>query len=510
MSNEKSNERIKRLKALDREALRLGEAAEILRWDQETYMPEDAIEARSEQVAILESLAHERNTAEEVGALLTELGSTEENPMGDPSLDWGERAFLRAKRRAYSLSTKLPPQLVRRFAEVTSRAQAAWVKAKAQNDFGSFRPHLEEIVRLNQEKAGRYGYEEHVYDALLDQFEPFMKTAEVERVFAGLRDSLVELVRQIGERTQVDDLFLHRSYPVDRQEVLGGELLEQLGYEFSRGRLDVSAHPFTTTLGPNDVRITTKYQEELFASAVFSTIHEAGHALYELGVDPAYHNTLLATGTSLGIHESQSRLWENMIGRSREFWSHWFPRVKELFPEQLSGVEKEQFYRAINRVEPSLIRIEADEVTYSLHVILRFQLEVELMTGALEVKDLPEAWNATMEDLLGITPPSDAKGVLQDVHWSMGAIGYFPTYALGNLYGAQFLDKLLADLPDAYEKVAAGELAPVLQWLREKIHRHGAAKTPKELVTEVTGRELDPGYFVRYLEAKYGEIYGLY
>lgn len=504
-----SNEKIDRLKALDREALRLGEAAETLRWDQETYMPEDAIEARSEQVAILESLAHERSTDEEIGTLLSELGSSEENPLGDPALDPDDRAFLRAKHRAYTLSTKLPADLVRRFAEVTSRSQAAWVKAKAREDFESFRPHLEEIVRLNQEKAERYGYEDHIYDALLDQFEPFMKTAEVERVFGGLRSALVSLVQRIRERPQVEDFFLHQNYPADRQALLGDELLRQLGYEFNRGRMDVSAHPFTTTLGPNDVRITTKYQEDLFASAVFSTIHEAGHALYELGVDGKYHNTLLATGTSLGIHESQSRLWENMIGRSREFWSYWLPKVKELFPEQLSGVDQEQFYRAINRVEPSLIRIEADEVTYSLHVILRFQLEVRLMTGDLAVKDLPEAWNATMEELLGITPPTDAKGVLQDVHWSMGAIGYFPTYALGNLYGAQFLDRLLAELPDAYEQVAAGDLAPILNWLREKIHRHGAAKTPKELMSEVTGRELEPGYFVRYLESKYGEIYGL-
>ena len=504
-----SNEKIERLKSLDREALRLGEAAETLRWDQETYMPEDAIEARSEQVAILESLAHERNTDEEIGKLLSQLGSNEDNPLGDPSLDPDDRAFLRAKQRAYTLSTKLPADLVRRFAEVTSRSQAAWVKAKARDDFESFRPHLEEIIRLNQEKAERYGYEDHIYDALLDQFEPFMKTAEVERVFGGLRDSLVDMVRRISERPQVDDLFLHQNYPADRQELLGNEFLEALGYDFNRGRLDVSAHPFTTTLGPNDVRITTKYQENLFASAVFSTIHEAGHALYELGVDRKYQNTLLATGTSLGIHESQSRLWENMIGRSREFWSYWLPKAKQLFPEQLSGVETERFYSAINRVEPSLIRIEADEVTYSLHVILRFQLEVKLMTGDLEVKDLPEAWNATMEELLGIAPPTDARGVLQDVHWSMGAIGYFPTYALGNLYGAQFLDRLLSDLPDAYERVAAGDLGPILGWLREKIHRHGAAKTPKELISEVTGEALEPGYFLRYLESKYGEIYGL-
>lgn len=504
-----SDGKIDRLKALDREALRLAEAAEALRWDQETYMPEEAIDARSEQVAILESLAHERNTRDEVGTLLSDLGATEENPLGDPSLTSDDRAFLRAKQRAYTLSTKLPPELVRRFAEVTSKAQAAWVKAKANDDYSRFQPHLEEIVRLNQEKAERYGYEDHVYDALLDQFEPSMKTAEVERVFEGLRTSLVDLVRRIREQPQVDDLFLHQRFPVAQQETLGYELLEQLGYEFSRGRLDVSAHPFTTTLGPNDVRITTKYQEDLFASAVFSTIHEAGHALYELGVDPKYHGTLLATGTSLGIHESQSRLWENVIGRSREFWSHWLPRLRELFPDQLDGVNLDRFYRAVNRVEPSYIRIEADEVTYSLHVILRFQLEVKLMSGDLRVKDLPTAWNETMQALLGVTPPTDAKGVLQDVHWSMGAIGYFPTYALGNLYGAQFVDTMGAEIPDFYEKVAKGELEPVLSWLREKIHRHGAAKTPKELIREVTGNELEPSHFVRYLESKYGDIYGL-
>lgn len=503
------NEKIGRLKSLDREALRLAEAAETLRWDQETYMPEDAIGARSEQIALLETLAHQRETAEEVGELLEALGSTEAQPLGREELEPGDRAFLRAKRRAFDLATKLPAQLVRRFAEVTSRGQAAWVKAKNADDFEQFRPHLEEIVALNREKAERFGYEEHIYDALLDQFEPFAKTREVEALFSDLAGSLVDLVGRIRERPQVDDSMLQRSYSVAKQELLAGELLSQLGYEFNRGRLDVSAHPFTTTLGPNDVRITTRYHEDLFASAIFSTIHEAGHALYELGVAEEYHDTLLATGTSLGIHESQSRLWENMVGRSREFWSHWFPRVAELFKQELAGVDAEAFYRAINKVEPSLIRIEADEVTYSLHVILRFRLEMGLMTGDLEVKDLPEAWNATMEELLGITPPSAAKGVLQDVHWSMGAIGYFPTYALGNLYGAQFLDTLTSEIPEAYEEVSRGNPAPILDWLRERIHRHGAAKTPKELVTEVTGAPLDPGHFVRYLETKYGEIYGL-
>ncbi|MFW6214309.1 MAG: carboxypeptidase M32 [Alkalispirochaetaceae bacterium] len=504
-----TNEKLERLKSLDREALRLGEAGEILRWDQETYMPEEAIEARSEQVALLESLAHERESAEEVGRLLEELGSTTETPLGDASLPAGERAFLRAKRRSYDLSTKLPSDLVRRFAEVTSRAQAAWVKAKGADDFEEFRPHLEEILRLSQEKAERFGYQEQIYDALLDQFEPFMKTSEVEALFSGLRSSLVGLVEAIRERPQIDDSMLRHSFPVERQETLGYELLNQLGYQFNRGRLDVSAHPFTTTLGPHDVRITTRYHEDLFASALFSTIHEAGHALYELGVAGEYHNTLLARGSSLGIHESQSRLWENMIGRSRQFWSHWFPRLTELFPRQLSGVEPEAFYRAINRVEPSLIRIEADEVTYSLHVILRFQLEVELMRGELEVKDLPEAWNATMEKLLGVIPPTNALGVLQDVHWSMGAIGYFPTYALGNLYAAQFLHTLTGEIPEVWEQVEQGNLSSVLHWLREKIHRHGSAKSPAELIREVTGSALDPSHFVRYLQSKYGELYGL-
>lgn len=502
--NEKATEskELAELKELDREACLLEHTAAILSWDQETYMPDQAVEERAEQQALLQSLVHQRNTAARVGELLATL--TESTAAGFGEVD---RAFIREKRRQYKQATLVPPELVHELAEAGSRGQHAWAAARKADDYSRFKPWLTKLLDLSRELADALGHDGNRYDALLDQYEPYATTDEVTAVFSSLQAGLVDLVDRIKGTSQVDTSFLEQPYPVDKQDELSRRVMISLGYDLSRGRLDASAHPFTTTLGAGDVRITTRFAEDLVTSGLFSTVHETGHALYELGIDKALHGTLLAEGTSLGIHESQSRMWENMIGRSGHFWTHWLPEMKRLFPSQLEGVTQEQFYRAINRVTPSLIRVEADEVTYSLHIIMRFELEQALLSGDLSVDDLPEAWREKSRLLLGVEPETDAEGVLQDVHWSFGAFGYFPTYALGNLYAAQFLSVMEKKIDRLWEGVAQGRTEHVLEWLGQNIHRHGKVRPAGTLVQEITGETLDPQYFLDYLNGKYGEIY---
>jgi carboxypeptidase Taq len=557
------NDVLKRLRELDKESRLLEHTAAILGWDQETYMPEEAVGERAQQQALLQRLVHDRNASPEVGELLAAVGSdgssTEQGVAdgatpaagagaipgaasgatpaagagaipgaasgatpaagagaipgaaigeggADVSIDW-DGAFLREKKRQYDQATKIPSRLVSEFAETASRGQHAWAGARRDDDFAQFKPWLEKLLGLSREMADALGHDGNRYDALLDQYEPYMTTTEVARVFGELKEGLVQIVEKISASEQVDTSFLDRSFPVDAQESISRTVMTALGYDTQRGRLDISAHPFTTTLGSNDVRITTRYDEHLLTSGLFSTIHETGHALYELGIAEEAAGSLLAEGTSLGIHESQSRMWENVIGRSRSFWSHWLPALKEFFPDQLSDVDLERFYRGINRVEPSLIRVEADEVTYSLHVILRFELEQLLVSGDLTVDDLPGAWNEKSKELLGIVPDDYAHGVLQDVHWSFGAFGYFPTYALGNLYAAQFLRVMERDMPRMWDEVSSGNTSGILSWLRNSIHRYGKARTATQLVEEISGESLNPGYFLDYLRNKYGEIY---
>lgn len=492
------------LKKIDREVCLLRHAQALLGWDQETYMPPRGVEERAEQLAFLQGLIHERTVSPAVARALETADAGSGTGTEDP-----DGPFLRAWKRRYDRAVKLPAELVVRLARATGLGQARWAEAKKSSDFSIFQPSLEEILGLTVESAGLIGYREHPYDALLDEYEPWMTTAEVDRLFTDLRDSLGPLVRSIAGARQVRDDFLYRSYPVDAQEAFGRRVLAAMGFPSERGRLDVSMHPFTTTLGSDDVRITTRYNERNIKSALFGTIHECGHALYELGFSEKIRGTILADGTSLGIHESQSRMWENMIGRGMAFWTRWYPVLKSSFPGLLDDVPLDIFYRGINKVEGSLVRVEADEVTYSLHIVLRFLLEKDLVTGALTVKDLPEAWRAMSKDILGKVPEKDADGVLQDIHWSMGAIGYFPTYALGNLYGAQFHAALLRDIPDLEDRILAGDLAGVSEWLGRKIHSAGASRTAAELALEVTGSPLDSSWFVRYLADKYSEIYEL-
>ncbi len=492
---------LEELKALDREARMLEYVASALSWDQETGMPERAVEERSEQRALLQSLAHKRDTAPRVGELLSELES--HNGLGAV-----DAAFLREKRRQYDQRTRLPDTLVRDLAETASRAQNAWMHARQDDDFNAFKPWLSRLIELNRDAADHLGYEQIRYDALLDQYEPYATTTEVARVFDQLRQGLVPLVQKIAAAEQVDTSFLRRSYDPERQRAYSDQLMVALGYELDRGRLDLSAHPFTTKLGTHDVRITTRFSEHAPESGIFSTVHETGHALYELGTGEELSGTLLSDGTSLGIHESQSRMLENMIGRSRAFWTYQLPVLRRYFPEQLKDVDLERFYRGINHVEPSLIRVEADEVTYSLHVILRFEIEQALISGDLSVADLPGAWREKMKDFLGIEPDSDARGVLQDVHWSMGAFGYFPTYALGNLYAAQFLRVMERDFPDAWDSIAQGDCSGVVAWSRDRVHQYGKMKSASELVQDIAGGPLDPSVFLEYLTEKYEDIYG--
>jgi carboxypeptidase Taq len=389
-------------------------------------------------------------------------------------------------------------------------AQEAWTRARPANDFVSFRPHLERVFDLRRQYADFFAPYDHRYDPMLDDFESGLKSAQVKAVFDELRPRQVALVRAIQERGRpVDDKFLHLEYDVQKQWDFGLEVARAYGYDFQRGRQDKSAHPFTTSFGLGDVRITTRLYSDLLTSSIFSTMHETGHALYDQGSRPSLDRSPLLGGTSLAVHESQSRMWENFVGRSRAFWSGFFPRLQATFPRQLGPVDPEAFYRAINKVQPSLIRVEADEATYNLHIMLRFDLELELAAKSLDVRDLPAQWNAKMREYLGLTPPDDKMGVLQDVHWSTGYMGYFPTYALGNLIAAQLWERIQVDLPRLNDEIARGQFGSLLSWLRENIHQHGSKFEPVELLQRVLGGGLSAQPYLRYLESKFGEIYGL-
>jgi carboxypeptidase Taq len=497
--------KLNHLKTILAEVSDLNSAAALLGWDQQTYMPPGGAQGRGYQLGTLQSLAHQKFTSAKVGKLLDDLKPFAEQL--DPDSD--DARLIKVTRREFEKQTRVTTKWVTEFAQATTLAQQSWQAARAENNFAKFQPYLEKNVDLRHQYAEFFAPYDHVYDPLLDDFEPGLKTAEVRAIFDGLRPKQVALVQAISERPQVDNSFIHLNYDEKKQWDFGVEVITKFGYDWERGRQDKSAHPFTTGFGIDDIRITTRIAKDDVASGLFSTMHEAGHALYELGVDHSLARTPLASGASLAIHESQSRMWENLVGRSLPFWEHYYPRLRKVFPEQLKGVDVETFYKGVNRVAPSLIRVEADEATYNLHIMLRLEIEIALMEGKLAVKDLPEAWNSRIQDYLGILPPNDAKGVLQDVHWSGGMIGYFSTYALGNLISLQLWERINADIPDLAEQIRQGEFSTLLSWLRDKIHRHGAKFEPQELVQRVTGSKIDPAPYVRYLQTKYGEIYAL-
>ena len=498
-------EKFNQLKTILAEVSNLNHVAAVLGWDQQTYMPPGGAEDRGEQLATISRLAHVTFTSEEVGQLLEDL-SPAVNQL-DPDSD--DARLVKVTKRDYEKYKKVPPEMVAEFARLTTIANQVWEEARPENDFPRFQPYLEKVVDWRQRYANLFAPYDHIYDPLLDDFEPGMITADVKQIFNTLRPQQVALIQTISERPQVDDSFLHQHYDEQKQWDFGVEVVTQFGYDWKRGRQDKSVHPFTTSFGIDDVRITTRILPDFFNSALFSTAHEAGHGLYELGVDQALARTPLATGASLAVHESQSRMWENLVGRSLPFWEHFYPRLQEVFPTQLGEVSLDAFYRGINKVEPSLIRVEADEATYNLHIMLRLELEIALMEGSLEVKDLPEAWNTRMTEYLGVTPLDDKDGVLQDVHWSGGMIGYFSTYALGNLISLQLWERIKEDIPDLTGQIRQGEFGPLLGWLRENVHRHGAKFEPQELVQRITGSKIDPAPYMNYLQTKFGEIYGI-
>jgi carboxypeptidase Taq len=475
----------------------------LLFWDRQTYMPEGGVAGRAEQMATLSRLAHEMFTDAEMSRLLDSSGEP------DPSSEKG--ALLRRIRRDHERATRLPAKLVAEIARTTTFAESAWVKAREESDWSLFAPHLQKIVRLQREITEHLGYEGHPYDALLDGYEPGARTAQLETMFEELKGDIVPIVRAVAERAYEEDrtALLHGTFPEDKQEEFGKVVINAFGYDWKRGRQDRAVHPFCINFGPGDVRITTRFDKGWLAPALFGTMHEAGHALYEQGINPDYARTPLGGGTSMGVHESQSRLWENLVGRSRPFWSHYYPKLQERFPGALSGVDFEVFYRAINVLETSSIRVEADEVTYNLHILLRFELEVALIEDELSVVDLPAAWNAKMKEYLGIIPKNHAEGVLQDVHWSNGLFGYFPTYTIGNVLSVQFFDEAIKQHPEIPIEMKEGKFSTLHTWLRENIYCHGSRYDPEELIERVTDRPLDTAPYLRYLKKKFGELYNL-
>jgi len=482
----------------------LNGAASVLGWDQQTYMPRGGAAARAEQLATLGRLAHEALISDEIGELLEGAFSG----LSSGPNDSDESCLLRVVRRDYDKARKVPPSLVAEIARATSLGMEVWVQARKEANFPLFQQALQKILDLQRDLAQCLGFEESAYDALLDQYEPGMRKSELLRIFSELKRGLVPLVQSISERLdRVDDAVLRRTYAEAAQWEFGVEAARRLGYDFDRGRQDKSVHPFTTSFSVNDVRITTRVDERFLPTALFGTLHECGHALYEQGIGQRLERSPLASGASLGVHESQSRLWENLVGRSRGFWEFFFPRLQQTFPQNLQDVSLESFYRAINRAEPSLIRVEADEVTYNLHILLRFELESDLVEGRLAVADLPEAWNAGMRASLGVIPPDDAQGVLQDVHWSNGLIGYFPTYSLGNLLSVQLFEKAQSALPSLVDEIERGNFQSLLAWLRENIHQHGRKFLPSDLIARATGGPLQASLYLRYLREKYSEIY---
>jgi carboxypeptidase Taq len=480
----------------------IGRMGALLSWDQQTLMPRRGAEARARAVATLGVIRHQKLTDPHLGELLDAARGAD--------LDQHRAAMVRVLGRDRERAMRLPDDLVRRLALAGSRGQAVWEDARAARDWERFRPCLEEMVALKREQADLLGHDGEAYDALMDAFEPGMRTARVEPLFATLADELQALLGAIADAGPAKPpAFAGARFPDAVQWDFTMRLLRDIGFDLEAGRQDRSAHPFTTSIALHDIRVTTRIDESDPFSAIASTMHEAGHGLYDQGFDPDYEDTPIAEAPSLGLHESQSRLWENLVGRSLPFWQHYTPVMREMFGAAMAGATVEEVYREVNRVQPSLIRVESDEVTYNLHVLIRFELELALLRGQLEVADLPGEWDAAYERRLGVRPANAAVGVLQDVHWSSGAFGYFPTYTLGNLYAAVLWDRICADLPDIDGQLGRGEFAPLLEWLRSHIHRAGYLYDGDDLIHRVTGTRLGHAPFMRYLWAKFGPLYGL-
>lgn len=478
-----------------------------LDWDQETHMPEAAAEIRSEQVKVLAGLIHKEKIGRKFTAPLEKLMDIKTGEIHASHLSPRQQSALREWRRDYLIEVALPKRFVEEFAKLSSQAIVAWREARRTNNFKAFSPYLKKIVAFNRKKADYIGYQKHPYNALLDLYEPGMTADTVSDIFQNLKENNIQLLRKITQAPQVDDKKLYGSYPFDEQLTFSKKLLEAMGYNFKQGRLDISTHPFCSSAHPTDNRITTRLQPDNIFSCISTVLHEGGHALYAMGLPTADFGSPLGDAISMGIHESQSRFWETRIGLSQPFIAYVLPLLKQTFPNNLQGVDVDYCYRGINKVEPTFIRVEADEVTYPLHVILRFELELALIEGSLSIADLPHAWNEKMEKYLGIIPPNDQQGCLQDIHWSMGAFGYFPTYALGNLYAAQLFKTFASQNPDWQTKVAQGNFDFIRSFLNQHVFRYGREYRGQELIKKITGKEFAAHDFIAYLQEKYAAIY---
>ena len=484
----------------------LNSAAALLSWDQSTYMPPGGAEARGRQMATLGKLAQEKLIDPVIGKLLDDLCSYEESLPYDSD----DASLIRVSRRTFEQAVNIPPSFVAEFTNHSSLSYQAWTEARPANDFNRVRPMLEKTLDYSRKIAEYFPGYSNIADPLINFADYGMKAADVSAIFSQLREQLVPIVKAITSQQQPDDSCLQQYYPQQQQLDFGLKVIKKYGYDFNRGRQDLTHHPFMTKFSLGDIRITTRVRENDLGDALFSTLHESGHAMYEMGINPAYEGTPLAGGTSAGVHESQSRLWENIVGRSRGFWEHFYPQLQAEFPTQLGNISLDTFYRAINIVKRSLIRTDADEVTYNLHVMIRFDLEMQLLDGSLSIRDLPEAWHERYENDLGVTAPSDQDGVLQDVHWYAGTIGgVFQGYTLGNILGGLYYQSALQAHPEITDEIAQGKFDTLHNWLRANLYQHGSKFTAAELTERVTGGPLRIEPYIQYLRTKYGELYSL-
>jgi carboxypeptidase Taq len=477
-------------------------ASAVLSWDQETYMPPKGATFRAQQLSTLAGMAHQLSTSTELGDLLNNLSS-------DTSLSEKEKRNIKESLKKYNDNKKYTTAFVEEMSKTISETFQAWQLAKTTSNFDLYAPHLEKLVKLKREECTILGYDAHPYDALLDQYEPKAKTADLEILFTDVRNQLVDFVKQIAAKPQNNDSFMYAHYDKNKQWQIGLALLKKMGYDFEAGRQDISSHPFTTNFSPQDVRVTTRTNENNLNEMLWSCIHEGGHALYEQGLPVSEYGLPSGEYISLGIHESQSRLWENNVGRSLPYWKANFSLLQQAFPENLKDKSPEDFYKAMNIVKPSLIRTSADELTYHFHILIRFEIEKALIQGSIEVKDLPDYWNKKYKEYLGVDVPDNAHGVLQDIHWSHGSFGYFPTYSLGSFYAAQFFAQAKKEIPTLETEIEQGNTTPLLNWLRDKIHQYGKYYTAEELCISITGEKLNFKYFMDYAKKKYGGLYQL-
>ncbi len=499
-------QKVEQFKALDEKICHFGNILGLIGWDQRTGAPKKGRALSSKARGTLSAESFQLSVSEEMGQLLDTLS----DPAIQEQLDEVTKACVRERKKGYDRSKKIPANLFKEYVVHASNATNLWEEAREKNDFSLFQSALEKTVEYQKQFIEYYGYEGHPYNALLDSYEPGLTVEKIDPIFAALRASSVELLQRImkSEHQPRKDIF-EQDYDIELQKKFNRYILPKLEFHSEFGRLDETVHPFASSLNTGDIRITTRYLQDNVRSAIFGTIHEVGHGLYEQGVNPDYEGTVIRRGTSMGMHESQSRFLENMVGRSSEFWTYFYNDLQSYFPEQLKDVSLDDFSRAINLVEPSLVRVEADELTYNLHIMVRYEIEKGIFSGEIEVKDLPRIWQEKLEDYLGVTPPNDTLGVLQDVHWSQGSFGYFPSYSLGNLYAAQLLNTIKKELPNFYQLIETGQFSVIREWLRVNIHQYGKLYTPGELIVKVTGEELNAKYLVDYLEEKYSKVYQL-